>query len=140
MKKQNLIIRLLLVFVLTLLVAVAAVGCGEGEAEDTNVVIPGGSQYTYNFTLKVVGADGNTKSCPVVSNCETVGEALIDAGLIEGEEGPYGLYVKKVCGETADYDKDGTYWALYVGGEYSTKGVDTLKCSEVTEVEFRVEK
>lgn len=140
MKKQNLFIRLLLVFVLALLVAVAAVGCGEGDAEETRNVIPGGDKYTYNFTLKVVGADGSTKSCPVVTNCETVGEALIDAGLVEGEDGPYGLYVKKVCGETADYDTDGTYWALYIDGEYSVEGADKLKCSEVTEVEFRVEK
>lgn len=140
MKKQNLFIRLLLVFVLALLVAAVAAGCGEGDAEDTRAVIPGGDQYAYNFTLKVVGADGKTKTCPVVTNCETVGEALIDAGLIEGEDGPYGLYVKKVCGESADYDVNGTYWALYVGGEYSTQGVDKLKCADVTEVEFRVEK
>ena len=140
MKKQNLFIRLLLVFVLALLVAVAAVGCGEGDADETRVVIPGGDRYAYNFMLKVVGADGSVKSCPVVTNCETVGEALLEAGLVEGEDGPYGLYIKKVFGETADYDVDGTYWALYIGGEYSTQGADSLKCADVSEVEFRVEK
>ena len=43
---------------------------------------------------------------------------------ISGEQGDYGLYVKTVNGITADYDKDGTYWAFSVNGELSQKGVD----------------
>ena len=128
----------LLALALVAMLAFSFVSCGEDD--EKRVVIPGGDAYTYNFTLKVVFADGTEKSCPVVTNCETVGEALIDAGLAEGEEGPYGIYIKKVCGVVADYETDGTYWALYVGGEYSTQGADTLKCADVTEVEFRVEK
>ena len=55
---------------------------------------------------------------------KTVGEALIEHGLIEGDEGPYGLYVKKVNGILADYDVDQTFWAFYVNGESSMTGVD----------------
>ena len=54
----------------------------------------------------------------------TVGEALLDCGLIEGEEGAYGLYIKKVNGVTADYDVDQSYWAFYENGEYGLTGVD----------------
>ena len=50
--------------------------------------------------------------------------------LIEGEEGPFGLYVKKVNGVEADFDKDGTYWAFYINGEYAMSGVDTTKITE----------
>lgn len=139
MKKQN-IIRISLILTLVLLVAAVCVGCGGEVAETTErVVIPGGDSYTYSFTLNVVFADGSTKSCPVVTNCETVGDALLEAGLIDGEETQYGLTVYTVCGVTVDWEEDSAYWALYVDGEYATSGVDSLKCAEINEIEFRVE-
>ena len=48
---------------------------------------------------------------------KTVGAALIEHGLIDGDEGPYGLYVKVVNGMTADYDVDKSYWSFYINGE-----------------------
>ena len=48
----------------------------------------------------------------------------MDEGLIEGEDGPYGLYVKKVNGIVADYDVDQSYWAFNINGEYAMTGVD----------------
>ena len=61
---------------------------------------------------------------------EMLGDALLDHGLIEGESGAYGLYVKKVNGILADYDVDATYWALYKNGEYSMTGVDTTPIAD----------
>lgn len=55
---------------------------------------------------------------------ETLGGALVEHGLIDGEPGEYGLYVKVVNGITADYDIDQSYWALYKGGEMMMVGVD----------------
>ena len=52
-----------------------------------------------------------------------VGDALQELGLISGDEGPYGLYVKTVNGITVDYDKDGKYWAFYIGKEYAMTGI-----------------
>ena len=63
---------------------------------------------------------------------ETVGEALTEHGLIEGEPGAFGLYIKKVNGITADYDVDQSYWAFYVNGEYGMNGVDTTEIVEGT--------
>ena len=60
----------------------------------------------------------------------TVGEALLDCGLIEGEEGAYGLYIKKVNGVTADYDIDQSYWAFYENGAYAMAGVDMTEIDE----------
>ena len=60
---------------------------------------------------------------------EMLGDALMEHGLVEGEMGAYGLYVKKVNGITADYDIDKTYWALYKNGAYSMTGVDTTEIS-----------
>ncbi len=58
------------------------------------------------------------------SDKKTLGEALIEHGLIEGEQGAYGLYVKKVNGITADYDKNQCYWGFYKNGESMMTGVD----------------
>ena len=55
---------------------------------------------------------------------ETLGEALLEHDLIDGEEGAYGLYVKFVNGIEADYDKDGSYWGFYKSGEMMLVGVD----------------
>ena len=60
----------------------------------------------------------------------TVGEALLEHKLISGEDGDYGMYIKKVNGITADYDKDKSYWAFYADGKYASSGVDTTKIDE----------
>ena len=92
------------------------------------------------FTFIVVDADGNETNFVVSTDKETVGDALLELNLIEGEEGDYGLYVKTVNGITADYDTDHTYWAFYVNGEYSNTGVDSTPVNEGDTYEFKVEK
>ncbi len=61
---------------------------------------------------------------------ETVGEALQEHGLIDGEEGEYGLYVKTVNGIVADYDVNQSYWAFLINGEYASTGVDGAAITE----------
>lgn len=61
---------------------------------------------------------------------DTVGAALTEHGLISGEMGDFGLYVKVVNGITADYDVDKSYWAFYIDGEYALTGVDTTKITD----------
>jgi len=145
MRKTKFLTRLSLLLLLTLLVAAAAVGCGEKEPVATDAVTAtavaesvGEGQYTFTFTATFL--DGSAKYYTVSTDAETVGEALLALGLIEGESGPFGLYVKSVCGVVADYDVDQTYWALYTDGEMSMAGVDTVKSADVTAVEFRVSK
>ena len=48
--------------------------------------------------------------------------------------------MKTVNGVTADYDKDGTYWAFYINGEYAMSGVDTTAVEEGATYAFKVEK
>ena len=68
-----------------------------------------------------------------------VGEALLELNLIDGEQGDYGLYVKTVNGITVDFDKDGKYWAFYVGGEYAMSGVDSTEITAGSTYAFKVE-
>ena len=71
---------------------------------------------------------------------KTVGEALMAEGLIAGEDGPYGLYVKTVDGLTLDYDKDGLYWAFYINGEYAMTSADMTKVEAGATYKFAVER
>ena len=146
MKKINVRLGLSLLFVLLLLVAAVMAGCG-GQTENVAVnttaaeierTVVGEGEKNFDFTA--VFADGKTEDYTVFTNSETVGEALLSLGLIEGEMGAYGIYVKSVCGVVADYDVDKTYWALYTDGEMSMTGADKVNCDDVSLVEFKVEK
>lgn len=94
--------------------------------------------YTYNkdfgegakTVICEVKAENKTVTFTVKTDKETVGEALIENGIIEGDEGPYGLYIKKVNGITADYDINQCYWAFYIDGEMAMTGVDGTTITE----------
>lgn len=92
------------------------------------------------FTFTVVDKDGNETQFEIHTDKETVGEALLEQNLIEGEEGDYGLYVKTVNGITADYDVDQTYWAFYVNDEYAQNSADLTKITAGDSYSFKVEK
>ena len=77
-----------------------------------------------------VTANEKTVTFTVMTDKEILGDALLDVGLIEGDAGAYGLYVKVVNGMTADYDKDQRYWALYVNGTLAATGVDGIEIEE----------
>jgi len=91
------------------------------------------------FDFKVTDFEGKETDFEIHTDKETVGEALQELGLLEGEEGAFGLYVKTVNGITADFDKDGKYWAFYIDGEYATTGVDTTKIEDGKTYELKVE-
>lgn len=91
------------------------------------------------FLFTVVDQDGNETPFEIHTDKDTVGAALLELELIDGEEGEYGLYVKTVNGITADYDKDGTYWAFYINGEYASTGVDATAITEGESYSFKVE-
>ena len=76
-------------------------------------------------TITVV-VTANDKSVTFTSHTDEdlLADALLECDLIEGEDGPYGLYIKKVNGMTADYDVDSAYWALKQNGEYLMSGAD----------------
>ncbi len=78
------------------------------------------------FTLQVEALD-RTVAFTVSTDADTVGDALLENGLIEGDEGQYGLYIKKVNGILADYDVNQRYWAFYINGEYAMTGVDSTE-------------
>ena len=87
-----------------------------------------------------VKAEGQSITFTIHTDKETLGEALLEHGLISGEQGAYGLYVKFVNGIEADYDKDKTYWAFYKNGQYMMSGVDTTVIADGEHYELSKEK
>ena len=121
-KTMNKMMRLILCTVLIAVMALMAAGCGSKSAETTS---PGVS-----FTFVVTDLEGNESTFDITTSKATVGEALLDEGLIVGEDSEFGLYVTSVNGMTADWDNDHTYWAFYIDGEYATTGVDATEVTE----------
>ena len=108
----------------------------EETAESTEEVL-GEGQTVFLFT--VVDKDGMQSNFEIHTDKKTVGEALLEVKLIAGEDSQYGLYVKTVNGITLDYDKDGKYWAFYIGNQYATSGVDTTEITSGATYTFKAE-
>ena len=77
-----------------------------------------------------VKADDRQITFTIHTDATTVGAAMQEHDLLEGEESQYGLYVKKVNGILADYDVDQTFWGFYIDGEMALTGVDTTDIEE----------
>jgi DNA mismatch repair ATPase MutS len=108
------------------------------EAYDSDLT--GYIKAKLSCVFEVVDKEGNKTQTTIDTNGEYVGLVLQELGLIEGEQGAYGIYIKKVNGITADYDVDGTYWAFYVDGEMSMKGADQVEIVDGATYSFRAEK
>ena len=77
-----------------------------------------------------VKVEEQTVTFTINTDKKTVGEALVENKLIEGDQGAYGIYIKKPNGITADYDIDQSYWAFYINGEMAMTGVDSTDIDE----------
>ncbi len=148
MKKRNFkqLLSVILCVLLIAAIALSSFGCSKNDDGKTknpqSVTMEGGvigsGKTVFNFT--VTDADGKDTVFEVHTDKTTVGDALLELGIIEGDPGDYGLYVKTVNGITADYDKDKTYWAFYVNGEYAMTGVDTTEITGGSTYAFKIEK
>ena len=76
------------------------------------------------ITVTVVHSDGGETNFEYHTNEEYLGPVLLTEGLVEGVEGPYGLEISAVDGETASWEENQSYWALFIGEEYATTGAD----------------
>ena len=126
--KQLVSIRVCIVLVAAM--ALCITGCDKKPQEDA---------VKKSFTFLVVDPEGKETSFQITTSKSTVGEALMDEGLISGEEGPYGLYVLTVNGLTLKYEEDGMYWAFYEGENYAITGVELTPIDESIVYSFRAE-
>jgi len=110
----------------------------ENQVENTESKVLGEGAVVFDFV--VVDEEGKETTFEIHTDKTTVGEALLELKLIDGEDGDYGLYVKTVNGTTLDYDKDGMYWSFYINGEYAMTGVDVTEIKEGETYSFKAEK
>lgn len=90
-----------------------------------------------SFYLTVTDLDGTQKEFVVKTDKKNVADALVEVGLVSGENSEYGLYIKVVNGITADYSVDGSYWSLLVNGEMSMVGASSVSVTEGLRVELK---
>lgn len=79
-----------------------------------------------NITVTVIHSDGAEKVFQYSTDEEYLGPVLLAEELAVGEDGPYGLSISAVDGETASWEENQSYWALFVGEEYATTGADGI--------------
>jgi len=99
---------------LALVMVFALTACGAKEEAPAEAV---------SFKVIVTDLEGNETAFEYTSSAANVGEVLVAEGLVVGHEPEYGLYIDSVNGIAADWDKDQTYWAFYINGEYATTGI-----------------
>jgi len=128
---------ILLLLVLSL--SIVFTGCGEKgvtETDKTNVSSVGDSLYSADTELgegsktvyvKVTDDQKKTITFTIHTDEEYLGKALLNNGVIKGNDGQYGLYITHVNGLEANYDKDKSYWGFFKNGEYMITGVDQTK-------------
>lgn len=152
MKHSRKLSSFILCMMLFVAIALFTTGCNGNTRNSSTVSTPDAGtkeseQVDYKqlgegstkFIFTVVDKEGNETPFEIHTDKETVGAALMEFELIAGEESKNGLYVKTVNGITADYDKDGVYWAFYINGEYANTGVDSTKITEGDSYSFKVE-
>ena len=133
--------RVLAVVLSLLMVLVMLAACTKGVAREglwkdatyTSDKTFGKGATTITF---VVSAEEKSVTFTIKTDKEMLGDALMEVGLIAGAVSSYGLMVTKVNGMTADWDKDQAYWALYIGSDYATTGVDSTPVTAGTQYGF----
>ncbi len=127
------ILILALIFTLLIASSLSLISCSKKGEDDyvskvytEDTVLGNGSK---TVTVKIEDTEKSV-AFTIHTDKKTVGEALLEHGLIDGKEGAYGMYIKSANGTVADYDKDQSYWAFYVGDDYAMTGVDTTEIEE----------
>ncbi len=138
--KQTRLLSLFLVLVLALsFVACAQPDLGElwtNATYKTDKTLGNGAK-----TIEVeVSAGESSVTFTIHTDKETVGDALMEHNLVEGDAGAYGLYIKKVNGILADYDVDQSWWGFYKNGEMMMTGVDMTAFEDGDHYELKYEK
>ena len=90
---------------------------------------PATSAGDKEISVVVTHADKSENTFTYQTDAEYLGEVLLDEGLIAGEDGPYGLYILTVDGETVDESKQ-QWWCVTKGGEAVNTGADATPVAD----------
>ncbi len=79
------------------------------------------------LVVEIVHTDESAKEFTCHTDEEYLGPVLVAEGLIEGEEGPYGLYITAADGETAEGNQ---WWCVTRDGQMVETGVDATPVAD----------
>lgn len=143
---KNKIKTAILVFLICISTVVLLESCKHSkEADLQGTIAQQNAVYTQDKTfgngektvMVTVITDDNSVKFTLNTDKNTLGDALKEYELIEGDNGAYGLYVKKVNGIRADYDSDKAYWAFFKDGSPLEAGVDSTQINSGDSFEIR---
>ena len=89
------------------------------------------------FAITVVQEDGQSETFELTTTHAYLGDALLEAGLVEGEQTPMGLMITHVNGVRADFELDGAWWQFVINGEPALTGVSQTRIDPEAVYEFR---
>ena len=73
------------------------------------------------LAIQVVHGDQSEKVFEVTTSAEFLADALVEEGIVEDNQGPYGLYILTAGGVTAK-EEDQEWWCITKNGESLTTG------------------
>ena len=74
------------------------------------------------YTVTVIHKDGSEKVFEYRTDEEYLAGALLEEGLVAGDNTQYGLTIITVDGEDAVWATDNAYWAIWIGEEMAMTG------------------
>lgn len=98
-------------------------------------------QGSKSITLTVLDDQGRETVYKANTDAEYLSEVFeeIDGLTVEGSESEYGLFIETVNGLTADYDRNGSYWSIYVNGKYGQYSADRQPIADGDEFSLNYE-
>lgn len=91
---------------------------------------PETTQGAKTITVTVVHKDSTEKIFTYHTDEEYLGPVLVAEGLIQGDNGDFGIMIHTVDGEKADWNVDQGWWQLLVGEESAMTGADSIPIAD----------
>lgn len=96
---------------------------------------PRGTEGAKEIQVLVVFEEDNEKRFDIQTEAAYLGEALKEQALIEGEDGPYGMFITTVDGIEADAGQQ-QWWCITKAGERVDTGVDETPITDGEQFEI----
>ena len=141
--EKKLFLWLAILVVIWLLFSIAAQNLAGGNDTDTNAnsppatVPPGSGKETVSVSFKALAGEQIVLDKTItVEKGANAFEEMKKIAAVETQMSAYGAFVTSING-VAPTEKQ--YWALYVDGQMSEKGIDAITLEKGTAIEWRLE-
>ncbi|MCI9448993.1 MAG: DUF4430 domain-containing protein [Clostridiales bacterium] len=130
--KNSKLKKILAAAMLIVTVLFSIVSCAEKttDGKDTENTAASETITKVHISVDVIDDKGEKTTFDIATDADNLGDALVNEGLVKGENGQYGLFITTVNGLVADYDTDKAYWAITREGEYLMTGADSTPISD----------